>query len=511
MKAIALLFVTILLGAIGMNEVKVTYSQPDRDDNLLTKEIITGTMTQNIVNDSINGIPLFEKYNFPFDVRRVGDASVYETSDGDAYFETLEKMKERIYQPVFAKAGSENLVRLTYKPNIHNLRPASKHHISFIPSADGSSYSIDGIPMLGIYRPDNLKSRAYSYYWDGKVEGFAVVDFEEVDEVDRFHIYVVDKNAKIVKTQFVSKPDYACKSLHFTHTTSEYETNIYFVGSASDGNVDIIINPDGTITIPPNVGEIINQRGVIIKLDVASGTAKVVHEVPMTKNQRLDYFLTERYMVFLYEDRLVVFDKQNEKAHSIARGYNGTDVNVNPVLKSISIRAKDVDQWDIYKFNDDGITQIASKTADWEGNFKYLLQWHGNLDYDYLTSYEQSGINGARELASTRFKGRGRYQLGFGNVDYDSKFFYTKNYVRSEYRNYRSPSIERIGNLDDGDLQSSFGVGDSSDYYSPDRVNFLPFTSISQYIRLWRQEKAVFSVSMEESSTPTAFNIFIYD
>ncbi len=507
MKVIALLFVTILLGVLGMNEVKVTYSQPDRDDNLLTKEIITGTMTQNIVNDSVNGIPLFEKYNFPFDVRKASDASVYETSDGNAYFETFEKIKERIYQPVFAKAGSENLIRLTYKPNIHNLRPAPKHNMTLVKNST-TAYYVEGFPEE---LRTNVKSRAYAYYWDGATEAFANISLANYNGKDGFHIYAIGKNGSVVKTQFIAYPNYACKDLGFTGTASEYESNIYLVGSASDGNVDIIINPDGTITIPPNVGDIINQRGVIIKLDVVSGTAKVVHEVPMTKNQRLDYFLTERYMVFLYEDRLVVFDKKNEKAHSISRSYNGSDVNVNPVLKSISIRAWDADKWDIYKFNDDGITQIANKTTDWEGNFKYLLQWHGNLDYDYFTSYENSGINGARELASTRFKGRGRYQLGFGNVDYDSKFFYTKNYTRSEYRNYRSPSIRRIGNLDDGDLQSSFGVGDSSDYYSPDRVNFLPFSSISQYVRLWRQEKAVFSVSMDEASLATAFNIFIYD
>lgn len=510
MKFIALLMVTILLGAIGMEEIKKTYSQPDRDEHLMTKEIITGVLAQNILSDTTNGIPMFEKYNFPFDVRKTGDVSVYETSGGNAYFETAEKMKERIYQPVFAQAGSENLVRLTYKPNVRNLRQAPKYRITptSIPMGEGI-YKVDGIPS-------DARINVESYYWDGELEAFALFDFRHLDKgiygdpsTARITCYLMDKNAKIVKTRSFDYPtnsNYVVASLG--GNMSDYETNIYTVGHISDGSNEPYTDENGTFIIPENVGVDINPRFAIVKFDLKSGATSIVHESPKRDGESPKLFFTERYMVIKTKDRLVVFDKKYDKAHTIMGVTSRNSMVVNPVLRSITFSLGN-QTWDIYTWDDNGIKQIASKTKDENKYLKYIARWIGNLDYDYIIT-TNSDVSYENQAKIAKLGGRGHYQLNFGNTDYDNTFFYTRNGVRDTYSTKKRELIFRHSNIDDGDILTGFNDSDGYDYYSPDRKNFLPFVDVLEYIRLWRKENAVLGVSMD-SSTDTTYGLFWHD
>ena len=510
MKFIALLMVTILLGAIGMEEVKTTYAQPDRDEHLLTKEIVTGMLTQNIIADSARGIPLFEKYNFPLDVRKASDVSVYETSDGNNYFETIEKMKERIYHPVFAQAGSENLVRLTYKPNVRNLRQAPKYQVTtdtiptFMPRVEGL--------------PQDVVHVIPSYYWDGELEAFAFINTKEFmddsghQDVSRSSIdfYLMDKNAKIIKTRSFAYPtNVACKESNLGGSVSDYETNTYITGEITDGSIEPYTKEDGTFVIPDGIGNHINPRGVIVKIDLKSGGSRVVYEYPVgVDGYHLGkLFHTERYIFIHAEDRLVVFDKKYDKAHVfMGTTYPSTTRTFNPVLRSISLSVG-VNTWDVFTFDENGITQIASKTKDEGTYFKYLVHWVGNLDYDYIIAKTYALTDeGVKRVESQG--GRGHYQINFGNVEYDNSFRYTKNGQRAVYSEQPRDNYLR-SNVDDGDIVYGFNGGDGYDYYAPDRKNFLPFVDVSETIRLWRKDKAVMGVSLGASNT--TYNLFWYD
>lgn len=176
MKFISLLLVTILLGALGMSEYKIPYPQPDRDDNLLTKEIITGTLYQNLVSDSTVGIAPFEKYNFPTDIRNAGSVDFYKASDGSIWNETLDKLKERLYLPVFASAGEEDPQTLNMLPFIQNPKKGyinEKERISFIKWDDTSEvHVVDGIDDGALYFADRVKLTRYK---DDEVEGLGVI------------------------------------------------------------------------------------------------------------------------------------------------------------------------------------------------------------------------------------------------------------------------------------------------------------------------------------------------
>ncbi len=505
MKFIALLMVTILLGAIGMEEVKTTYAQPDRDEHLLTKEIITGVLAQNVLSDTANGIPMFEKYDFPLDVRKASDVSVYETSGGDAYFETIEKMKERIYQPVFAQAGSENLVKLTYKPNVRNLRHAPKYNLTSSPETNTHDHAIEGLPQ-------GVSSTAY--YWDGETEAFlfykewvySYIDGKLSTETPELKCYLMDKNAKIFKAFTMSYPtNTSYKTLNFD-SASEYDTSMYVYGRLTDGlGYDYYFDENGNAIPAENFGEEINPRNVIVKFDFKSKTSKVVFEIPSPEQrEQASRFSTERYIMITTSKKVYIFDKKQDKIHVIAGTNNGS--LLNPVLRSVAVLVG-ANVWDIYTFNDDGVTKIASSVSGDDAKYtKYVLVWVGNLDYDYIVNKNGILSNDVNERVVAG-GGRGHYQINFGNVEYDNSFRYTKNGQRVTYNNYSS--YYRRSNVDDADIVRGFNGGDGYDYYAPDRKNFLPFEDIAGYIRLWRKDKAVLSVEWGVAST--TYKLHWYD
>jgi hypothetical protein len=214
--------------------------------------------------------------------------------------------------------------------------------------------------------------------------------------------------------------------------------------------------------------------------------------------------------VFIHaEDRLVVFDKKYDKAHVLmGTEYQSGTRTFNPVLKSISL-ARGVSGWDIFTFDENGIKQIASKTKDEDKYFKYIVNWIGNLDYDYIISKTNAMTDEGRKRVASQ-GGRGHYQINFGNVDYDNTFFYTRNGQRDIYDEPQKEYVYRYSNVDDGDILTGFTSLDGYNYYSPNRKNFLPTIDLIEYIRLWRKENAVMSLSMS-IVVQNSYYLFWYD
>lgn len=164
-KMLWLLTFQIIVGAIFM-ELKIPYPQPDRDETLITKEMITGTFFDANIQGLGKAIPPFQRYNFPLDVTKATDTSIYNLSEGSVWEEGWEKLKERAYLPLFLSANDKPR-KLTYTPpltNAKDLGEIEETDIKGFPAFLANSYANNfhmGIKQWSYYEDEDDEGMVY--------------------------------------------------------------------------------------------------------------------------------------------------------------------------------------------------------------------------------------------------------------------------------------------------------------------------------------------------------------
>lgn len=493
MKGIALLVVMIILG--GMMEYKIPYPQPDKDDNLLTKEIITGTVGLNISQDLMYGIPPFYRYDFPTDIRDVGKIDIYSLSEKTVWNETLDKIKERLYLPIYAQASDPKLRLLTHTPRISTTpvyiktiqmnrpEPSLGHYIE-LPSELGTSWE---------YNSGGIGWR--SYYWDGKEEAIAyALPFNSTGD----NIFNKRDKIAIIKIHpdgYVTGYDvYSFKDLVGMEASSETvvgENVPIFVKTCS---VSVLSNYEDMVVLLTIISEITSEDYV-----GAKSTEKIQYIYHYLKNGKIIKSVEQDisinggagmgivypYQTYQYhpyasyhngKTHIFIFNKRKMMFHTVSVEAGYERFVFNPVLGTIAMYNDNKSA--VYRINQnrEKLEKVFVKNVGRKGLNKseqrYFHLWAGNLEYDYLIDDIDSEF-----LEGTG--GRGHYPLTYGETEADMKIKYTndKSYGSSAFR------LMGLGSTDDGDIGTWRGV-------STDRKNFywLQGTS-SQVIRLYRKHR----------------------
>jgi len=529
MKFLSLLFLTIIIGAIGMSEYKIKYPQPDRNENLVIKEIITGTLYKNLVDDASVGIAPFERYQFPLDIKKTGSLDINDLSDGKSWAENFAKLKERAYLPLYAIAKEENPQTLNMLPFMQNLRlkgDVNHRGFTFVNfNNDGDPYNsdtkktfVEGFPDL-IYEFSHDRGSFVRYKYKDEehkdADGFALVvatnsrllekdenseykysymDYDNgvvpeeyingnrdndwwdyLEEQNTVAIFTINASGEIVKT--IKIPF----KLSYTDSGETYPRR-YKVQFADNYEDDLYVMIDyGLFSVKydddaPDEGQIVpvlyerDEEGVGTAWNYGGGTYRYLQLYKRDSNQ-IDYpkIYDKKLKVMLDFTDMYGLGRINPVLGTIAfKQYNGG--NNKLFVYSISSGSR--------KTIIEGITQDNKMYSLYYK--RYYSKWCGNLKYDYLLSDNSYVV------------GRGNFPLYRGLVDTNNAFnprWIAKSLVGS------STSGGSGNNTDDYTFNKGWYGDGISNIYTSDGETFKIIPDgeyFGRFIRTWVKEKTAY-------------------
>lgn len=345
MKALGLLFLMVFLG--GIMEYKIPYPQPDRDEHLLTKEIITGTLYQNVTQDAAHGIPPFARHDFPIDVRDAGKIDLYSLSERGAWLETMDKIKERLYLPIYARAEASRLDVFDKLPMFKQavllgefkrerkapIHQAMSEHAAKYPSRSISFDSVNWSRMNsettgGVIVLDGKEHPAIVYNFGfTSWSNLGDPDYPKSDFFDYFCIDVIRDSGEIENVVFA--PRYRGKEEYIntfaingrSFAILEQINPVGFGNTAVDPNAFLVPRSDKRQVLMVETTNGVVRVIDYIEADVWTGGLGAIEGVPKSAA-----IISERFLVLSSSKEIVIYDFLREK-FTDKHEYNDTAPN----------------------------------------------------------------------------------------------------------------------------------------------------------------------------------------
>lgn len=400
---------------------KVRYSEPIYSgDELNSIEIINGAFLSDYDIDDIIRNDRYGKG----DLRLENPLDIYKISGNKVHYNVNSVNTQLCYMPEYKEIKDTTLIPLTFTPPINELEFLGSYNFYYgdkqgdkeLPNfpfgfiISGDEFAISGWSGYGIAMGCNGEKRLVNLGIKDNIFTWKYSDYHKEKSADSFNVVCLDANLNHVATLSFNKAPYPLYKMSF------FNSYCYLI------NYDLI-----------------GSKLAFIR------NGKVLYDYNFIKGQYLKFIRTYKFDLVYNQKEFWLFNKLNEKVIYAKFNMEFDDIFFNPILKSICIHKKG--KFSIYRFFGEKAVEVAKNSELLEFMLPYVVEWNGNLKYDYMIKSELKNPQIDKYIVESEHRGHYLKTLGEYSSDYEIGKF-----TKSIKLSYGNKDDFHINDFDDGDL-----------------------------------------------------------
>lgn len=402
---------------------KVRYTEPIYSgDELELIEHINGAWLSDYNIDDIN---TNSRYNNDDSLRLENSLDLYQNSNKEVHYNCNSLNPQLCFMPEWKEIKDDKLIQLTFSPPIRDFKFIGVW--DFYNGNYNGDNAVENFPFgfiigsSGDYCPSGWGGYGYAIGANGekRLMGMGIGDniytwrydnYHRQGDDDSFNIALIGADMKFKGVLSFEKCPYPLYKMSFF------------------GGYFYVINYD-----------LWENKIAFIR------NGKILFNANFTSGESLKFIRTYRYDIAYTQKEFYFFNKMTEKVlvGKFASGFS--DISFNPVLRSITTHKNG--KFSIYRVFGKKIVTIAENSELLAFMLPYVVDWNGNLKYDYMikSDLRDSAINSY--IAENNH--RGHYLLMFNDVASDIQ---VGKLTGVNDLGYGDKSDFHINDFDDGDL-----------------------------------------------------------
>lgn len=456
-----------------MARSRINYSEPlNSGSDLEISEIIAGSRLRKkenlkaIIDDRYNSKLFFN----PLDMYQVTGIN----------FNLKSTVAQLGFFPEFAEKKKDDLIKLTFTPNIKDLKYDGK--FDFYSGKRFGGNELYDFPFGALFGMEEKTISGYNGTFDALAIGgngrkdlldkeigknFYTADRRELytsEETDAFYVIILGRDLRHISTLKYKKAEHPLYKMSF------FYGNMYLI------NYDLH-----------------KHKLAIRKND------NTIFSINLKAREDIKFFRTYKYDLIYSDSRFILLEKANGKITHKEISETFDNISFNPVLKTVCLE-KD-NYYKVYKFFSKKMNLIHDRQLLNPTIIKYAVQWVGNLEFDYMIQ-DTFGKPKLSEYVD-ELGYRGHYLWNFGEYEAD---FEVGVFQKQILTGLGAKGDFHINNTDDADI----GI----DEYLFNRREAMPHEAIkltrTSYVRMYHTARQIVFYSTDFHNNFGELHLFSY-